>query len=119
MQKLSLKQNDLQNIHFEELNFAHIHTVCCIRLQNLVFKALMLPNCVKLKKLAINFCVCDETWRRDRNLQPYRKKQKSRHHDNDDGDVDDDDGNVETANLRNIIRNCPFIEDLEIWGCEQ
>lgn len=66
----------------------------------------MLPNCVHLKKLAINFCICDETWRRDHTLRPQRKKQKS--HDDDDGDA---------ANLRNIIKNCPLIEELEIWGC--
>lgn len=108
-QQLALKQRDLENIQFEELNFYHIDTVCCIRLQNLVYKALTLPNSSYLKKLSINFCICDETWKRDHNLEPQQKKPKS---------VDDGVG-VERANLRNIIKNCPHIEELEIYGCEQ
>lgn len=107
-QQLVLKKRTLDNINFEELNFCHVDTVCCIRLQNLVFKALTLPNSKYIKKLSINFCMCDETWKRDPNLEPHKKKQKSQ-----------EDIGIDTANLGNIIRNCLYIEELEIWGCEQ
>lgn len=96
----------MHNINFEELNFYHVDTVCCIRLQNLVHKVLTLKNTKYLKKLCVNFCICDETWRRDSSSEPKQKKIKNHDDDN-------------AANLRNVIKYCPFIEELEIWGCEQ
>lgn len=103
-----MRKCTLENIFFEELNFAHTDKIaCCIRLQKLINQVLTSDNTKYLKKLSINFCMCDETWRRDTNLEPCNKKPKRK------------DSSDKEANLVNIIKQCPLIEELEIWGCEQ
>lgn len=59
--------------------------------------------------MCINFCICDETWKRDPNLETRQKRQKTL--------VEESESNG--ANLGNIVKHCPCIEELEIWGCQQ
>ncbi|KAF5281899.1 hypothetical protein FQR65_LT14483 [Abscondita terminalis] len=110
-QKLVFKEATLENILWEELNLSHQASLCSTFYRSVLDSILLTSNSRQLKKLSVNTCLgqprsvgIEKSGLSEPLFKKLRKAPSC--------DLS------ETSTLQDIVKNSPFLEELEIWECK-